>query len=57
MSITKCLYCEFTNSYDHDKEFRRMFQIFEDIHYCYKCCERLGINYDFEGKEISNDPY
>jgi hypothetical protein len=54
MSSFKCLSCSWVNRYEPDSEFRRLWEVFEEIYYCYDCSKKYNITHDIHGKEIED---
>ena len=54
MSSFTCLNCSWVNRYEPDSEFRRLWEVFEDIWYCKSCADKYMIYMDIHGKAIED---
>ena len=54
MSSFTCLNCNYTNKYEPDSEFRRLWEVFDGIWYCRRCCDKYMIYIDIDGKTIED---
>ncbi len=54
MSSFKCLSCEYVNRYEPDSEFRRLWEVFDGVWYCFDCCKKYGITLDISGTPVGD---
>lgn len=52
MSSFTCLNCNHRNLYEPDSEFKRLWEVFDEIFYCKACADKYMIYMDIHGKTI-----